>query len=40
MLRTDEQIGYLVMDLDQEVAPEISRAIAALPTSISTRIVS
>ena len=40
MLRTDESVGYLVMDLDQEVAPEVSRAIAALPTSIRTRIVS
>jgi D-3-phosphoglycerate dehydrogenase len=39
VLATDEAIGYLVMDLDKEVANEIKTAIRALPTSIKTRIL-
>jgi D-3-phosphoglycerate dehydrogenase / 2-oxoglutarate reductase len=38
-LATDEHIGYLVTDLDQSVSEEVKIAIAALPTSIKTRIL-
>lgn len=39
MLSTDPAIGYLVMDLDQDVSHEVMRAVAALPTNIRTRIL-
>ena len=39
VLATDEAIGYLVMDLDKEVANEVKTAIRELPTSIKTRIL-
>jgi D-3-phosphoglycerate dehydrogenase / 2-oxoglutarate reductase len=39
VLATDPEVGYLVMDLDKEVANEIRAAIKALPTSIRTRIL-
>ena len=39
ILATDPEVGYLVMDLDKEVANEIRAAIKALPTSIKTRIL-
>ncbi len=39
ILATDSHIGYLVMDLDQDVSVEVSNAISALPTSLKTRIV-
>jgi D-3-phosphoglycerate dehydrogenase len=39
LLATDAQIGYLVMDLDQDVASEVKKGIAGLPTSIKTRIL-
>lgn len=39
VLTTDADIGYLVMDLDQEVAADVRRAIAGLDTSIKTRIL-
>ena len=38
-LATDPEIGYLVMDIDQDVSMEVRKAIAALPTSIKTRIL-
>lgn len=38
-LATDADIGYLVMDLDKEVANDVRLAIAELPTSIRTRIL-
>jgi D-3-phosphoglycerate dehydrogenase len=38
-LATDANIGYLVMDIDQDVSNEVFQDIAALPTSIRTRIV-
>ncbi|HTJ46185.1 MAG TPA: phosphoglycerate dehydrogenase [Kofleriaceae bacterium] len=38
-LATDPDIGYLVMDLDQDVSNEVKRGIAALETSIKTRIL-
>ncbi len=38
-LATDEHIGYLVTDLDQSVSDDVKMAIAALPTSIKTRIL-
>jgi D-3-phosphoglycerate dehydrogenase len=39
VLSTDPDIGYLVMDLEQDVSQDVKRAIAALPTSIKTRIL-
>ena len=39
VLATDPNIGYLVMDLDQDVSSDVKKAIAALPTSIKTRIL-
>jgi D-3-phosphoglycerate dehydrogenase len=39
VLATDPHIGYLIMDLDQDVADEVKREIAALETSIKTRIL-
>jgi D-3-phosphoglycerate dehydrogenase / 2-oxoglutarate reductase len=39
VLSTDPDIGYLIMDLDQDVSQEVKRDIAALPTSIKTRIL-
>jgi D-3-phosphoglycerate dehydrogenase len=39
VLATDPDVGYLVMDLDKEIANEVRAAIKALPTSIKTRIL-
>jgi D-3-phosphoglycerate dehydrogenase len=39
VLATDPDIGYLVMDLDQDVSREVKNAIAALGTSLKTRIL-
>ncbi len=39
VLSTDSDIGYLVMDLDHDVSNEVKRGIAALETSIKTRIL-
>ena len=39
VLSTDSRVGYVVMDLDQDVSHEVKDAIAALPTSIRTRIL-
>ena len=39
LLATDPDIGYLVMDLDQDVSNQVKRAIAGLETSIKTRIL-
>jgi D-3-phosphoglycerate dehydrogenase len=39
VLATDANIGYLVMDLDQNVSLEVKKAIAALDTSLKTRIL-
>jgi D-3-phosphoglycerate dehydrogenase / 2-oxoglutarate reductase len=39
VLSTDSDIGYLIMDLEQDVSQDVKRAIAALPTSIKTRIL-
>ena len=39
VLSTDVDIGYLVMDLDQDVSQDVKRGLAALPTSIKTRIL-
>lgn len=39
LLATDPNIGYLVMDLDKEVANDVRKAIAELGTSIKTRIL-
>jgi D-3-phosphoglycerate dehydrogenase len=39
MLSTDADIGYLIMDLDQDVSQDVKQAVAELPTSIKTRIL-
>lgn len=39
LLSTDPHIGYLIMDLDEDVSHEVMRAVAALPTNIRTRIL-
>jgi D-3-phosphoglycerate dehydrogenase len=39
MLSTDPDIGYLIMDLDQDVSRDVRDAIAALETNIRTRIL-
>jgi D-3-phosphoglycerate dehydrogenase len=39
LLGTDKDIGYLIMDLDQDVSHDVKKDIAALPTSIKTRIL-
>ena len=39
ILSTDSDIGYLVMDLDQDVSDHVKDAIEALTTSIKTRIL-
>jgi len=40
VLNTDQNVGYLVMDLDQDVSAPVCEAIAGLSTDIKTRIVS
>jgi len=40
VLSTDAHIGYLLMDLDQDVASQVCQAVAGLTTDIKTRIVS
>jgi D-3-phosphoglycerate dehydrogenase len=39
VLATDPDIGYLVMDVDKEVATDVKNAIRELPTCIKTRIL-
>ena len=39
VLSTDPEIGYLVMDLDQDVSTDVKNAIAALETNVRTRIL-
>jgi len=39
ILATDPDIGYLVMDLDQDVSRDVKNALAMLETSIKTRIL-
>jgi D-3-phosphoglycerate dehydrogenase len=39
VLSTDPDIGYLIMDLDQDVSQDVKRGVAGLPTSIKTRIL-
>jgi D-3-phosphoglycerate dehydrogenase len=39
VLATDPDIGYLVMDLDQDVSTDVKNAMAALETNIRTRIL-
>jgi D-3-phosphoglycerate dehydrogenase len=40
VLSTDPQVGYLIMDLDQDVSARVADGIAALETDIKTRVVS
>jgi len=39
LLSTDPDIGYLIMDLDQDVSQDVRKAVADLPASIRTRIL-
>ena len=39
VLAKDPDIGYLVMDLDQDVSGDVKKAMAALDTSLKTRIL-
>ena len=39
LLATDPDIGYLIIDLDQDVSGDVKKAVAELPTSIKTRIL-
>lgn len=39
VLATDPDIGYLIVDMDQDVSHDVKNAISALETSIRTRIV-
>jgi D-3-phosphoglycerate dehydrogenase len=39
VLATDPDIGYLVMDLDQDVSHDVKNAVAALESNIKTRIL-
>jgi len=39
LLATDPDIGYLIMDLDQDVSDDVRKAVAALETNIKTRIL-
>ncbi|MFO0663547.1 MAG: phosphoglycerate dehydrogenase [Polyangiaceae bacterium] len=39
LLSTDASVGYLIMDLDQNVAAEVARDIGALETNIRTRVI-
>lgn len=39
VLSTDPEIGYLIMDIDQNVSASVKKEIQALPTSIRTRIL-
>ncbi|MEO8877726.1 MAG: phosphoglycerate dehydrogenase, partial [Polyangiaceae bacterium] len=39
VLATDSAIGYLIMDLDQDVSSDVCRDVAALTTNIATRMV-
>jgi D-3-phosphoglycerate dehydrogenase len=39
VLSTDSEIGYLVMDLEQDVSTPVKEAIEKLSTSIRTRIL-
>ncbi|MEW5849710.1 MAG: phosphoglycerate dehydrogenase [Myxococcota bacterium] len=39
VLSTDPNIGYLIMDLDQDVSNDVRKAVASLSTSIKTRIL-
>ena len=39
VLATDPEIGYLIMDLNQDVSDEVRQAIGVLPTNVRTRIL-
>jgi D-3-phosphoglycerate dehydrogenase len=39
LLATDAEIGYLIMDLDQDVSDAVSRRIAGLETNLRTRVL-
>ncbi|CAN5511015.1 phosphoglycerate dehydrogenase [soil metagenome] len=39
VLATDRNVGYLVMDLEQDVSSDVAKAMAALSTNIRTRIL-
>ena len=39
VLATDSEVGYVIIDLDNDVSDEVKADISALPTSIKTRIL-
>jgi D-3-phosphoglycerate dehydrogenase len=39
LLKTYADIGYLIMDLDEDVSTEVCKDISGLPTNIRTRIL-
>ncbi len=39
LLATDANLGYLIMDLEQDVSNDVRRGIGALPTNVRTRIL-
>jgi len=39
VLSTDADVGYLIMDLDNDVSQDVKQAVGELPTSIKTRIL-
>lgn len=39
ILSTDADVGYLIMDLDNDVSQDVKQAVGELPTSIKTRIL-
>jgi D-3-phosphoglycerate dehydrogenase len=39
LLSTDSNIGFLIMDLDQDVSHDVHDAIGALSTNLRTRIL-
>jgi D-3-phosphoglycerate dehydrogenase len=39
LLATEPSVGYVIMDLDQDVSEDVKKDIAALPASLKTRIL-
>jgi len=39
VLSTDANVGYLIMDLDNDVSDDVKKDVGALPTSVKTRIL-
>jgi D-3-phosphoglycerate dehydrogenase len=39
ILRTTDDVGYLIVDVDKEISQQFKSAVDALPTSIRTRLL-